>query len=172
MGACPAAIVRQDGDDQKGIARSYTINSLTITDNVTQLEWEKLCDQDPPGGTCPTDHDMDTNYTWVNAFAKVAAMNTAVYAGHSDWRLPNNFELESLRDMGRFNPSIDPMFHASCTAPCAATECSCTTSGDYWSSTTLQGQTSNAWAVVFNGGFVVSSNKGNALRVRAVRGGG
>jgi hypothetical protein len=54
----------QDGDIQAGATLSYTDNGNgTITDNNTGLVWEKLCDEDPPGTTCPVEHDVDTTYT-------------------------------------------------------------------------------------------------------------
>src|SRR5574341_969930 len=43
--SCPAGPAGQDGELQKGIARSYTDNGDgTITDNATGLMWEKLTD--------------------------------------------------------------------------------------------------------------------------------
>lgn len=82
-----------DGDLELGTARSYTDNGDgTITDNATGLMWEKLTDD----GTI---HDKDNSYTWANAFAvKIAALNTANFAEHNDWRLPNVNELQTLAD--------------------------------------------------------------------------
>ena len=65
----------QDGELQKGAARSYTDNGDgTITDNTTGLMWEKLTDD----GSI---HDWDNVYTWEGAFAKIAALNAANFAG-------------------------------------------------------------------------------------------
>ena len=174
MGACPGTPAGQDGSLQKGTTRSYTNNSDgTITDNVTSLMWENLCDQDPPGGTCPTAHDTDTTYSWVDAFTKVAAMNTANYAGHNDWRLPNVSELQSLADYGGdgVDAAIDVKFRTGCTAPCSGTSCSCTQAGYYWTSTSYGPAPVNAWAVYFYDGRSYTNGKGGVFYVRAVRGG-
>jgi hypothetical protein len=173
MVACPGNPAGvQDGDTQYGRPRQYTDNGDgTITDEVTDLVWEKLCDQDPAGVICPADHDVDSGYTWVNAFTKIANMNAANYAGHSDWRLPNVRELESLAERGRVNPAIDPTFASGCLAPCDTVACSCTRQNYYWSSTSAQGNPGFAWLVVFTDGVVGTGNKINANYVRAVRGG-
>src|SRR2546425_10294069 len=54
----------QDGDIQAGATLSYTDNGDgTITDNNTQLVWEK---QTVAEGSI---HDMDNGYKWADAFA-------------------------------------------------------------------------------------------------------
>ncbi len=162
----------QDGDTQYGRPLEYTDNGDgTVTDEVTGLMWEKLCDEDPAGVICPADHDVDSNYSWVDAFTKIADMNTANYAGYSNWRLPNVREIESLADRGRFNPAIDPVFATGCVAPCDAAACSCTRSNYYWTSTSTQGNPGFAWLLVFADGVVGTGNKLNNNYVRAVRDG-
>ena len=125
-----------DGDLELGTARSYTDNGDgTITDNTTGLIWEKLTDD----GTI---HDKDNVYTWAQAFQKVADLNTANFAGHNDWRLPNVNELQTLADYGRLSPAIDPVFNNGVD--------SFTQLSDYLSSTTFAFFTSYAWAVGFD----------------------
>src|SRR5262249_42743008 len=92
------------------------------------------------------------------------------FAGHTDWRLPNQFELLSLSDLGRVNPAIDPAFNTSCSAGCTVTSCSCT-QGQYWSSTTYQANPSNAWLVAYYDGYPFPDSKSSLFNVRAVRGG-
>ena len=80
------------------------------------------------------------------------------FAGHSDWRLPNERELQSIVDYGRFDPAIDPVFGA--------------VSSWYWSSSTVVSERRHAWRVHFRNGF----DAGGALKttpgyLRAVRGG-
>ena len=167
LGACPGSPPGQDGAVLAGAARSYTDNGDgTITDNVTGLIWEKLSDD----GTI---HDVDDPYTWYTAFTKIAALNTGGgFAGHTDWRLPNEFELFSLLDLGHEAPSIDPVFNTACAATCTVTTCSCTNPGEYWSSTPASFDPAEAWIVVFtdlNTDFALKSSF--TAKVRAVRGG-
>jgi hypothetical protein len=159
-----------DGDLQKGASRSFTDNGDgTITDNATGLMWEKKSDD----GSI---HDKDNEYTWgtyrmdgtmVTSF--LAALNGGGgFAGYTDWRIPNQFELESLVNLQNVNPAVDAAFNTSCAASCTVTTCSCTQSNGYWSSTTA---TSFAWFVSFDDGVIHSSGKTSTLYVRAVRGG-
>jgi hypothetical protein len=171
---CPGT--GQDGELQKGVLFKYIDNGNgTITDAVTGLMWEKLCDEDPPGATCVSDHDVDTTYTWTNAFTKVANLNAANFAGYNDWRLPNRRELESLVNAENVNPSIGSAFNTSCSAPCALTACSCTQFTNllarYWSSTSTASGGGSAWFVGFNDGDVGGDGTGTAYYVRAVRAG-
>ena len=157
----PCGGTGQDGDVQKGRTPSYTVdvNGLTITDNTTGLEWEKLTND----GSI---HDFDNVYTWTNAFAvKIATLNTApCFAGHCDWRLPNINELQTLTDWGRVNPAIDPVFNNGAD--------SFTKSSFYWSSTSYAGGPSGAWVVDFFDGDVGAFGKAfSDFFVRAVRGG-
>ena len=148
LGACPGSPTGQDAALGKGVARSYTDNGDgTITDNTTGLMWEKLS-QD---GTI---HDYTTSYTWHTAFTtKIDGLNAGSgFAGHTDWRLPNVNELQSLSNYGLASPAIDPAFNMNCAALCTVTSCSCTQSNHYWSSTTKQAVPNNAWLVGFGDG--------------------
>ena len=166
----------QDGEFQAGAALDYTDEGDgTIVDDTTGLMWEKLCDQDPAGETCPAEHDVDSTYVWAEAFAKIAMLNTApCFAGYCDWRLPNVRELASLIDyqVGK-EPVVSAAFDTGCGAPCSVIGCSCTgTAYPYWSSTTLVRDPEIAWDVDFFVGEVAYEGKGTfELGVRAVRGG-
>jgi hypothetical protein len=171
-----------DGDIRAGAALSYTDNSDgTITDNNTGLMWEKLCDEDPVGDTCPAEHDVDTSYNWEEAFGKILTLNTApCFAGHCDWRLPNVKELSSIVNYENLSPTVSAEFNNNCVPPCAVTECSCTASAFYYSSTSYARFTftNTAWLVDFDDGYVLAQLgnlfvpvKSDIQRVRAVRGG-
>lgn len=165
---CPGSPPGQDGAVGAGIPLSYTDNGDgTISNIAAGLMWEKLSDDN-------TIHDWDNTYTWQDAFAvKIAALNTPpCFASHCDWRVPNRRELESLVDLGREAPAIDPAFNTACTPSCTVTTCSCTQLDNYWSSTSYIDAPSFAWGVDGNLGAVNGYEKTIMYYVRAVRGGG
>ena len=76
----------------------------TITDRATGLMWAKA--------------DSGRGMNWEAALAWVQQGNAEKYLGHSDWRLPNAKELQSIVDYARSpdttgSPAINPLF--SCT---------------------------------------------------------
>jgi hypothetical protein len=111
----------------------------TVTDTCTGLMWQK--------GT--GNHGI-----WCNALAYCEGLELA---GHSDWRLPNVRELQSIVDYGRFHPAIDPVFGAL--------------SSFYWSSTSFEDFPVHAWVVCFYDGVVDFGSKDVVFHVRAVRSG-
>jgi hypothetical protein len=161
----PCAGTGQDGELQAGSSLSYTDNGDgTITDNNTGLVWEKKSDD----GSL---NDVDTTYSWTNAFAvHVAGLNAANFAGYTDWRLPNARELQSLVNYQNV-PTVDPAFNTACSSGCTVLTCSCTRGNEAWSSSSASPAPADAWWASFLFGNVTFSPKGTALRVRAVRGG-
>jgi len=76
----------------------------TITDRATGLMWPQS--------------DSGLGMNWNDALSWVQKKNTENYLGHSDWRLPNAKELQSIVDYTRSpdatnSPAIDPLF--TCT---------------------------------------------------------
>lgn len=166
LGTCPGEPDGQDAWLMFGDGRHYTDNGDgTITDEATLLTWEKLSDD----GSI---HDKDNTYSWYAAFeTKIAMLNSQNFAGHSDWRLPNRFELETLIDLGRVNPAIDPAFNTACGAGCDVVTCSCTRSTNFATSTSYQNDPAKTWYVSFFDGNAFSGSKTGSYWVRAVRGG-
>jgi len=160
----------QDGELRRGAPLAYADNGNgTVTDLNTGLVWEKVSDD----GTV---HDKDNTYTWANAFTgHVATLNATSFAGHTDWRLPNVRELQSIVNYQSSSPMVSSAFKTNCGPGCPATGCSCTASGNYWSSTSSVSSPSRAWFVSFRYGnvdaFSSSGSKSVAAFVRAVRGG-
>ena len=71
-------------------------------------------------------HDKDTTYSWAQAStSKVAALNSASFGGHNDWRVPNRFELDTLVDLGVSAPSTYSVFNDGCSGGCNGVTCSC-----------------------------------------------
>jgi hypothetical protein len=162
----PCAGTGQDGESQKGVARSFTDNGDgTITDNATSLMWEKLSND----GTI---HDKDNLYTWANAFAsKVATLNSTVFAGHNDWRVPNVMEFQSLVNFAADSPAAYSGFNTGCVAACTVLTCSCTPSSNHWTSSTYQDNPSFAWYGSYYDGATGGGVKTASLGLRAVRAG-
>ena len=157
----------QDGAIQFGAALAYVDNGDgTVTDTNTGLMWEKLSDD----GTI---HDGDNFYTLDNAVAvKIAALNGGSgFAGHTDWRVPNLNELESIRNLQNYDPAVSAAFNTGCTPGCTVTSCSCTPPFIHLSSSSNAGSPNSVWFVDFSGGFGDANFKMYAGRVRAVRGG-
>ncbi len=162
-----------DGDRQDGASRSFLDNGDgTITDLSTGLMWEK---KDNSGGI----HDFTNRYTWsaggnqmngtlVSTF--LSELNAgAGFAGRTDWRMPNRFELETLLNLSTSNPATHPRFN-QCGSGCTLPDCSCTYPAFYWSSTTASNPV-EAWCVSFSGGVATGCLKTDAggQAVRAVR---
>jgi len=158
-----------DGEIQAGATLAYVDNGDgTITDSNTGLMWEKLSDD----GTI---HDWNNMYAWDDTFAvKLAALNGGGgFAGHTDWRVPNIKELQSIvnYELPYPGPMVTTAFNTGCSAPCAVTACSCTQSHYYWSSSSNASNPNNAFVVHFNNGYEDANSKTNLSYVRAVRGG-
>lgn len=116
----------------------------TITDNLTQLIWQK--------------NPSLTPMTWEQSL--VYAENLAL-AGFTDWRLPNIKELQSLNDESIINPSVNTQYFPTIGVK------------NYWSSTTLKPNSSNpasAWNFNTQYGITSYDLKSNQNYVLAVRG--
>lgn len=157
----------QDGEFHPDAPRTFTDHGDgTITDDVTGLMWEKLSNDN-------STHDYTKIYSFHTALTKATALNAASFAGHNDWRIPNLFEIETLRNLGAtVGPATYTAFNNNCAPGCTVTTCSCTASGSYWSSSTYAINPTAGWLAVFNGAateVLYGKQAGNGAR--AVRGG-
>ena len=168
--ACAAS--GRDGEFQKGLDRRHVDNGDgTITDLKTGLTWEKL-------SWDGSIHDRLNQFAWQDAYAyKVAALNTIAFAGHTDWRLPNVNELQTILYYGTSFPAVAPAFNTGCVAGCTVLTCSCGWNAGfggselYWTSTTYQPAPFYVWTVGAYDGSVGYSARNEVRHVRAVRGG-
>ena len=122
---------------------SFTVSpdGLTVTDNVTGLVWQR--------------EDDDTTRNWANAISYCEGLTLG---GYEDWRLPNEYQLQSIVDYGRYNPAIDPVAFPS------------TNHTYYWSSSTNAYSSEYAWDVSFyNGSVYYGLHKTYTGYVRCVR---
>jgi hypothetical protein len=109
-------------------------------------------------------HDDETGLLWqFDSPGKMSwgtawrYANSLTLAGFSDWRLPSAAELESLLDRALYRPEMRE------SVPFRDMR-------SYWSSTTFEKDTQNAWIVMFDGAYVLSYPKTNKYWVRCVRG--
>ncbi|MBF0200030.1 MAG: DUF1566 domain-containing protein [Desulfamplus sp.] len=127
-------------------------NWVMVRDNVTGLIWEVKTDD----GSV---NDKDNEYTWEdteNVF--ITELNTNIFGGHSDWRMPTVQELASITNRGIYNPAIDAAYFPNVRSY-------------YWSGTTNANNTDSAWVIDFNYGFAHYNYKSSSYYVRAVRAG-
>jgi hypothetical protein len=155
----------QDGELQRGTARSFIDNGNgTITEEKTNLMWEKLSHD----GSI---HDRDAEYVWMDAFEKIAELNSSSFAGHDDWRLPNISELQTMLSYDNPSTFTFPIFDIGCMPGCTVTDCSCTgvASTGLWSSTSSARMPSQAFTVYLSSGTTQYEPKTYSYPVRAVR---
>jgi len=93
-------------------------------------------------------------FRWTSSITVCEALD---YAGHTDWRLPNVTELQSIANYGAVSPASWSTYFPN------------TVSSYYWSGTTSASSTSSAWTVYFSYGSVSSYGKTTAYYVRPVR---
>ena len=98
-------LAMDDGDLRKGVpwppTSRFTLVSIgsgtAVQDNLTGLIW-------PRNGSTPTVGPCTGGpRTWAEAFTYVNCMNTNVYLGVADWRLPNVSEMASLVNSEQLN---------------------------------------------------------------------
>ena len=137
----------ENGNDQPDTVAEWVM----VRDNVTGLIWEVKTDD----GSI---HDRDDLYTWQDAQDLfIAQVNAENYGNHSDWRLPNINELQSIVNFGTTNPSVNTDFFRNCR------------SSNYCSSSVLANLLSDVWLVSFDYGCVLQDGKNLQYFVRCVR---
>jgi hypothetical protein len=150
--AIPCTGTGQDGELEYGVAwpepRFVPNADKTMTDNLTGLIW--------------SNDSIIVYKDWQSALDYVKNLNSGTgYLGHTDWRLPNINELESLINKGESNNAT--WLNGQGFSNVHTNSC--------WSSTTYANGTSNAWYVGMDGGGVDGGNKYANYYVWPVRGG-
>ncbi|QAR32124.1 DUF1566 domain-containing protein [Geovibrio thiophilus] len=138
-----------DYDDSyysKGLEMGYSRTGNIVTDNITGLMW-----QDDAEAVSITED-------WFTAPAYCEALELD---NHTDWRLPNILELESLVDFGRYSLALNPVFQNAASEP-------------YWTTGDNAVENSFGWSVRFQDGgsnYSVNASDKSALKnIRCVRG--
>jgi hypothetical protein len=148
----------QDGDTLKGAvwanSRFTNVDNGTIQDNLTDLIWSK--DANAPG---PIVCSPSTTKNWQASLDYVKCLNTNSYLGFSDWRLPNRNELSSLVDYAQLNQAtwLNGLGFTGVQ------------SVYYWSSSTSEDSTSDAWGVDMGDGDIDGDDKTYSQFVWPVR---
>ncbi|MEI6155015.1 MAG: DUF1566 domain-containing protein, partial [Deltaproteobacteria bacterium] len=152
----------QDGELQAGVAwpdprfanhdGTTPVNSNTVLDKLTGLEWTK------DAGTQTVGSCTGGIMTWQAALDYVSCLNSQNYLGHNDWRLPNILELESLIDLAKYSPALSaghPFINIK--------------SSPYWSSTTRAVSTDYALHINIYSGYLGGDLKSAKYYVWLVR---
>lgn len=111
-------------------AERYVVDKDMVYDQLTGLEWAKM------------DALSSDTLNWTGALEFIRSMNATSVHGHTDWRLPNVRELESLIDIRRHTPAL------SDGHPFGQIPQGC------WSSTTSVYEPRYAWVVYMQDGAV------------------
>lgn len=111
------------GNAKYGVNKFADNGDQTVTDAAAGLMWSR--------------NDSGSGMNWKDALAWVQTRNAESYLGHSDWRLPNAKELQSIVDYTRSpdttdSAAIDPIFKSTrITNEAGQTDYPC-----YWTGTT------------------------------------
>ncbi|MCP4361435.1 MAG: DUF1566 domain-containing protein [Chloroflexi bacterium] len=133
-------------DLSSAVSPSFTDNGdETVTENNTSLMWQQ---------------DGTSSMTWEAALTQCEDLTLA---GYEDWRLPNIKEIRSISDDDNlYHPSVSTTYFT-------LTETYSKTTTIYWSSTTRENKTTQAWFVDFYYGLVSHENKTDTGYVLCVR---
>jgi hypothetical protein len=165
-----------DGDLQKGVAwptpRFTDNHDGTITDNLTDLIWDKDADRFTSGSG---DANWDQALSYCNNLAAANYVDLTDGSVAGDWHLANVNEYMSLIHYGFSNPSVP---NTNGTAqwttdgePFINVQKPGYISGRYWSSTTTANSDAEAWEVNFDSGVVLDTDKTRFKFCWCVRGG-
>ena len=111
------------GNKSYGVSSFNDNNDKTVSDLATKLMWSK--------------DDSGTGMNWEESLKWVQTKNAENYLGHSDWRLPNSKELQSIVDYSKSpdttnSPAISSVFNTTMIN----NENGAEDYGHFWTSTT------------------------------------
>jgi hypothetical protein len=122
----------------------------TVTHKTTGLAWMRCAlGQKWTGSSCS---GTASTYTYDQAVALKRS-----FAGHSDWRVPNIAELQTIVERGNYNPANNTEMFPN------------TPSNSFWSSSPRVGYTDFTWLVDFYYGVVSVNDRYYSFPVRLVR---
>jgi hypothetical protein len=155
------AVCKDDIEKSTPSADFSVHNDGTVTHHRTGLMWKSCVEGKEWAAETGTCTENSGNYTWKAALALPASVNTnGGYAGHTDWRLPNIKELQTIVDYACYNPAINVVIFPE------------TPSGDnhyHWSSSPAISESSKAWTLRFVQGIFYTRDRSEQNPVRLVR---
>lgn len=155
MGTSAMAQTCYDGLTATTPVDNFTqLSNGLVQDKITGLMWTRCAygqSWDNANSTCT---GSAVKITWQDALQLSETINDG---GHSDWRIPNIKELATIVEKACVDASVN------------ATLFPATSPENYWSSTTVTGSESSAWAIAFYSGKNNTKEKLLDLHVRFVR---
>ena len=139
---------------EERFVREVTAEEPVVTDTVTGLMWQG-CQAGSRGSNCR--EDGNAKIRWADA---LAYCEESEWGGFEDWRLPDEYALQSIIDYSHTVPAIDTIIFPQ-TGPYY-----------FWSSSSVfdtSTQVDLARCVDFGQGRVLSYPKAHDYRVRCVR---
>jgi hypothetical protein len=145
----PCSKTGQDGALKMGVTwprPRFTVSGGCVTDNLTGLMWAKHANL------------ANGQRTWAQSLEFAYGLTLC---GHSDWRLPNVNELQSIMDRDRSNLALWLNSQGFTNMR----------SGYYWTSTTQTSSPVRAWVANLWAGHLGANNKNRSNYIWTVRSG-
>ncbi len=142
------------------IAKREALSNNCVQDLVTGRMWARYTSAENAAMGAASDGKMKWTGELYDIFQWATAANVAELGGYSDWRIPNDVELASLRNMEAPNALPDTTAFPGWS-----------TATYYWSSTTQPINTSYAMNVIFANGYVRDNTKTTTYFASLVRSG-
>lgn len=129
----------------------------TVTHKLTGLVWMRCAMGQTWDKATASCLGTAQAYAWDAAMALKSS-----FAGKSDWRLPNAWELNTIVERENYNPAINTTIFPNITN---------SLTNDFISSSSSSGDDSTAWLISFNDGYGSLYYKNRGYSVRLVRDG-
>lgn len=144
---CSDKLIKTTPDGQFEIST----NGLII-DNNSRLMWMRCSvGQNWSGNECD---GVASRTLWRDAVNFASTIN---YENHSDWRLPNKNELNSIVETACAFPAINTQIFPQ------------TVSSAYWTSSPYDNETKHIWVIYFTDGTIFAMAGSGAASIRLVR---
>ena len=128
----------------------------TVIHTKTGLMWKRCAEGQTWDNAASSCTGSTSSLNWQNA---LAAAKNSTFAGHTDWRLPNVKELQSIVESCGYDPAINTTIFPA------------TPTSTFWSASSFGPSPAYAWDVDFYVGDVFVYDLPYDLQVRLVRGG-